>query len=158
STRILERDSKKGFIRGTCRVPGGGLAARDHLWLTREEWQGLIPPLAALDPSKGASFAMPARLSRRLLRFHLLDNTRGEPPYWRAEEVRKYRLTWTVEAVGAREIRLRLEGTALLATAADPEDARRGYDVALHGLLRYDRGRKVVTAFDVVAVGDHWGE
>jgi hypothetical protein len=46
----------------------------------------------------------------------------------------------------------------LLATAADPERANRGFDVQLLGWIDYDRSKKAITRFDAVAVGDHWGE
>jgi hypothetical protein len=100
---------------------------------------------------------MPATLTRRLARFHLLDNTRGEPNYWRADEVRKASLTWAVTAVTDDEVAMELTGTVLLSTDADPEKARRGYDVALRGLLRYDRAKKAITRLDLLALGEHWG-
>jgi hypothetical protein len=152
-TRILDVDRKR-FVRGTCSFPGAALAARDHLWLTKAEWQSLVPA----DATKGKRFAMPAKIAERILCFHLLDNTRGEPPSWQRDEVRKHSLTWIVESTTAKEIRLRLEGSALLATSADARKAKRGFDVALRGHLLYDRTRKAITRFDLVAVGDHWGE
>jgi hypothetical protein len=153
-TRILDRDGKGALVKGSCDRAGGDRAARDHLWLTREDWQSLVPA----DPRKGDRFPMPPRLARRLLRFHLLDNTRGEPPSWGDDEVRAQSLTWAVEAVTPAEVRLSLRGTALLATAADPAKARRGFDAALLGHLHYDRSRKVITRLDLLAAGDHWGE
>jgi hypothetical protein len=153
STRILDLD-KKTFVRGTCRTPGGASAARDHLWLTKTDWQSLIPA----DATKGKRFEMPAHLAERILRFHLLDNTRGEPNYWQRNQLRKRSLTWIVESVSEKELRLSLEGSALLATDADTAKAARGFDVALRGHLHYDRVRKVITRFDLVAVGEHWGE
>ena len=79
-TRILDRDEKKGYSRGTCKRVGGEQAARDHVWMTRPEWRSLIPAT----PRKGETFAMPAALTDRLLRFHCFDNTRGEPDYWKS--------------------------------------------------------------------------
>lgn len=152
-TRILDRDEKKNYVKGECKFTGGDKAARDHLWLKKAEWQSLIPA----DPKKGASFAMPETLARRLCRFHLVDNTRGEPEYWRSEQVRKMDLKWTVKDVSDGELSLELIGSALLTTESDAEKAKRGYDVALRGLLRYDRAKKVITKFEIVAVGDHWG-
>ena len=152
-TRILDRDDKGKYVRGTCDFAGGDRPARDHVWLTREEWQSLLPAA----PSKGQSVAMPAAITRRLVRFHLLDNTRGEPTYWRADEVRKASLTWTVTAVSQSEVVMELTGAALLSSDADPEKAKRGYDVALRGVLRYDRAKKAVTRLDLLALGEHWG-
>jgi hypothetical protein len=153
-TRILDRDDKGRYARGTCEFSGGERAARDHAWLTKSEWQTLVPA----EPRVGQRFAMPAGIARRLLRFHLADNTRGEPNYWSPDDVRKSDLRWTVRDVTDGALDLELAGTALLATEADPKAARRGYDVALRGGLRYDRAKKAITRLDIVAVGDHWGE
>jgi hypothetical protein len=153
-TRILDRDDKGETCRGTCERIGGDRAARDHLWLTKTEWQALIPER----PKEGDQFPLPAALATRILRFHLLDNTRGEPSAWKPEEIRSKRLTLTVEEVTPKEVRLRLDGAALLATSAKPDKADRGFDARLLGFVRYDRERQTITRFDVLAVGDHWGE
>ncbi|MFO0843327.1 MAG: hypothetical protein U0797_13170 [Gemmataceae bacterium] len=153
-TRILDRDDKGRYTRGTCKFSGGDRAARDHVWLTKSEWQSLLPT----EPRAGERFATPAGIARRLLRFHLADNTRGEPDFWAPEDVRQSDLTWTVREVSDGAVELGLTGTALLATAADPKSAPRGYDVALAGRLRYDRAKKAITQLDIVAVGEHWGE
>jgi hypothetical protein len=152
-TRILDRGAD-GLCRGSCRVVGGNLAAHDHLWLTEAEWKSLVPA----DARAGQSFPVPRRLMMRLFRFHLIDNTRGEPPAWSVKQVRRASMTLTVEEAGPEGLKLRLDGSALLATAADPKRADRGFDVRLLGYLHYDAGKKRLDRFDVVAVGDHWGE
>ena len=153
-TRILDQDSKGALCKGSCKVPGGDAAARDHLWLTREEWQGLF----AKDARKGDRRPAPAWLTDRILLYHLVDNTRGEPSFWTKDQVRKQDLTLTVEEAGAKVVRLRLEGTALLATAADPSKAVRGFDARLRGVIEWDPVKKVVERFDLVVLGEHWGE
>jgi hypothetical protein len=152
-TRIMDHDDKDRLCRGLCDSPGGDQAARDHLWLTKADWQ----TLARAVRRKGQHFPMPRPLADRLLRFHLVDNTRGEPGSWRPEDVRKSDLTWTAEEATPTSLRLRLDGSALLATDADPERARRGYDVRLLGYLHYDRAKGVIDRFELLAVGDHWG-
>src|SRR5262249_12678880 len=74
------------------------------------------------------------------------------------EDVRSRKLTLTVEEVTPATIRLRLDGSALLATDADAAKADRGFDVRLLGHVQYDRAKKTIDRFDVVAVGDHWGQ
>ena len=152
-TRILDEDDKGEFCKGKCGTPGGDLAARDHLWLTKSEWQSLIPANA----KKGDEADLPAKLAERIARYHLIDNTRGEPPMWGAKDVRKINVTMKVEAADAKTIRMRLEGTALLASDADTAKAKRGYEANLLGTLVYDVEKKAITRFDVVALGDHWG-
>jgi hypothetical protein len=51
-----------------------------------------------------------------------------------------------------------LEGSALLSTDADPARAARGFDVNLLGHLIFDRKTGAFVRFDVVALGEHWGE
>jgi hypothetical protein len=152
-TRILDRE-KDDFCRGKCSTRGGEAAARDHLWLTEGEWKGLIPTEA----KPGDKVPLPAAVAERILRFHLTDNTRGEPPMWQRDEIRSQDLTLTVEEATPATIRLRLDGSALLATRADPAKAERGFDVRLLGYIGYDRAKRAIDRFDVVAVGDHWGE
>ena len=152
-TRILDR--KEGELcRGMCKTAGGERAARDHLWLTADEWKSLVPAEAR----KGDRVPLPAAVAERILRFHLIDNTRGEPPMWTRDDIRKQELTLAVTEATELGVRLRLEGAALLATAADPDKAERGFDVRLRGEIHYDAGKKAIDRFDVVAVGEHWGE
>jgi hypothetical protein len=153
-TRILDHDTRKDLCRGTCKTQGGDKAARDHLWLTEADWKSLLPAQAR----KGEQFALPAKIAERILRFHLVDNTRGEPPAWEREQIRSQQLTLTVEEATDKVIRLRLDGTALLATQADSAKADRGFDVRLLGYLNYDVASKAIDRFDLVAVGDYWGE
>jgi hypothetical protein len=150
--RILEKSGGK-WKKGKCKFVGGDQASRDHLWITAAEWQSLV----SAEPKKGDSFAMPARIGERILRFHLVDNTRGEPPMWQAEQIRSSKMTWTVEEATAAKVRLRLDGSALLSTGANAAKSDRGYDVRLRGYLSYDRRKKAVERFDMVALGDFWG-
>jgi hypothetical protein len=94
----------------------------------------------------------------RIVRFHLVDNTRGEPPFWERAEVRRAKLTLTVVRATADGINLRLDGDVLLASAADAAKADRGYEARLRGELRYLPVKQTIDRFDVAAVGEHWGE
>lgn len=151
-TRILDR-TDDFFCHGTCKFPGGQRAAHDRVWLTADEVRALLPG----DPAVGQEFAAPAALTYRLARFHLVDNTRGEPPMWTKPQVRSADLKLAVQAVKKGEARLRVRGAFLLATDADPKAAQRGYDVSLIGEITYDPATRRVLRCDVVAVGDHWG-
>jgi hypothetical protein len=153
-TRILDHDARGELCRGKCVVPGGEKAARDHLWLTREEWQSLVPA----DAKKGDQVPMPDAVARRIARYHLLDNTRGEPNMWSREDIRSCQMTFTVEEAVGPSIRLRLDGSVLAATSADPAQAKRGFQARLLGYVSYNVLDKTIERFDIVAVGDHWGE
>jgi hypothetical protein len=152
-TRIL--DQKDGeYCKGTCKTTGGDKAARDHLWITADEVKSLVPARAEV----GYRYALPEKIADRVVRFHLVDNTRGEPPMWSKQQVREQRFTLTVTAATADAIELRMEGVAVMATDADLDRADRGYEARLLGNLRYVPARKTFDRFDVTAVGDHWGE
>jgi hypothetical protein len=131
-------------VRVTAKVLGGyepakdewqqifqSALARDNLWIRQDEHEALVRG-QLLDS-----------LQRRLARFHLIDNTRGEPPMWEDAEVRQLQLQLT----GGK-----LSGTVKLATAAGD----RGYEAELLGFVESEGGR--VVRFDVVAKGLFWGE
>ena len=131
-------------IRVTSKVLGGYAATddkwrklfqqslgRDNLWVRRDEHQALL---------RGA---VQESLKKRLARFHLVDNTRGEPPMWKASEIRKL-------DVSLKNGQLR--GTVQLQTASGD----RGYEAQLLGVVASKGGR--VTRFDVVVKGVFWGE
>jgi hypothetical protein len=105
--------------------------SRDNLWLGKSEHEALV---------RGE---LPASVQKRIARFHLIDNTRGEPPMWREDEIRKL------------EMQLRdgqLTGRVHLETARGD----RGYEADLYGVVETKDGR--VTRFDLVAKGDFWGQ
>lgn len=152
-TRILDTTGDE-FCKGACKTTGGDAAARDFLWLTAGEVRSLAP--AKAEP--GFRYDVPKAVADRIVRFHLVDNTRGEPPFWSREQVRRAKLTLTVEKVSPAGIELRVEGEALLTDNADTAKAARGYEAQLRGELRYLPVKQTLDRFDVAAVGEHWGE
>jgi hypothetical protein len=104
---------------------------RDHLWLRKDEADAL---------AKGT---LPASVKDRLVRYHLIDNTRGEPPMWRTDEVKKLELTLKDG---------KLSGTIHVET----KSGDRGYQATLLGTLESKDGK--VVRFDLLAKGDFWGE
>ncbi len=103
---------------------------RDHLWVRKDEAESL------------ASGSLPESLAQRLARFHLVDNTRGEPPMWRADEVRTLNLKFEDG---------RLRGPIHLET----KNGDRGYQAELLGFISAKDGK--VTRFDLVVRGEFWG-
>ena len=116
--------------KGTASIYQDALGL-DHLWARKDE-------AAAL-----ARGEFPDGLKARLVRFHLVDNTRGEPPFWRADEVRKAEFSLTDG---------RLTGTVHLETKAGD----RGFRADVLGFVAAEKG--TVTRFDVVVKGEFWGE
>lgn len=105
--------------------------ARDNLWIQAEEIQAL---------TKGT---FPDSLAIRIAKFNLIDNTRGEPPMWNADEIKK--LDWNLNA-GV------LEGKFLLET----DDQDRGFEGEVFGHIACEN--ETLTRFDLVVKGLFWGE
>lgn len=154
--RVLERTDDGGYANCSTIPSGvrGIFASRDHVWIKADEWRAMVPDA----PKVGEKIKLPAKIVERLCRFHLLDNTRGEPTMWRRDDVRPLKMTMSVTKVTDARVELRFTGRALLTTDADLDKAKRGYDAHLRGEVVFDRAAKRFTAFDIVALGDHWGE
>jgi hypothetical protein len=105
--------------------------SRDNLWVTKEEQDAL------------AAGRVPAALQKRIARYHLVDNTRGEPPMWKADEIRS--IEFSLKSG-------RLSGSVHLETAS----GERGFKASLLGHVETKKGR--ITRFDLVARGEYWGE
>lgn len=149
--RLLDRKGD-GYVKGSCDFAGGDRAARDFLWLDSRD----VNAIAMIRGSTGHKAALPNSLVRRIFRFHLVDNTRGEPEFWTPEDVRSNVMVATVVDTAAEGVTLRIDGEALLATDADPAKADRGYEVKLRGNVRVSAAGSI-EQFELVAIGDHWG-
>jgi hypothetical protein len=104
---------------------------RDHLWLRKDEAEAI---------AKGV---LPESVQKRLVRFHLIDNTRGEPPMWREDEIKKLEMSQR----GGK-----LTGSIHLET----KSGDRGYKADLLGFIEVKDGK--VVRFDLVSKGQFWGE
>lgn len=105
--------------------------SRDNLWISSAEHQALVQG------------QIPVSLQKRIARFHLVDNTRGEPPMWREKEIRQLKMTVRGN---------RIEGQVLLRT----DSGERGYQAELFGELEVKSGK--VVRLDLLARGDFWGD
>ena len=152
--RALEKAPAGAVSDAVCKVGDGDEASRDHLWVTADEWRAMVPR----DAKSGDEALLPPAVVRRIARFHLIDNTRGEPPMWSPQDVKAAELRAIVESADANHVLLKLEGRALLAAGGDVDASPRGYDAALLGYVRHDRAKDRIDRFDLVALGEHWGE
>ncbi len=106
--------------------------SRDNLWITAAEHKALV---------EGEVLES---LQQRLARFHLVDNTRGEPPMWTEDEIRSMQLQLDEEG--------RLRGSVHLET----KRGDRGYVAELLGELKTEDSK--VVRLDLVVLGEFWGE
>ena len=147
--RILDVKGNE-FCRGTCSFAGGMKSSRDFLWITADEAASMLP----VRMEHRFQYPMPPAIARRLTRFHLVDNTRGEPRFWKSKDARTTEIKLTVAAVTAEHLTLQVDGVAKF----ESDLQKRGYDARLGGTIRYDRKAKAYDQFDIAAVGDHWGD
>lgn len=133
-TRELTRSPEGGYDRYGDRSP-----ARGHLWILADEARALAAARPTLDPA----------LLRRILRFHLVDATRGEPPFWSADEVTHGAVSLEVDDDRT---------TVRVSCTFELGDEERGFAGALEGTLTVNTEAGTVETLDWVAHGDHWGE
>lgn len=103
---------------------------REHLWIRKDEVRALIQG------------ELPESLKKRIVRYHLVDNTRGTPTGWTEAEIKKLQMKLSEG---------RLSGSVHLET----KDGTRGYQADLLGFVQAKDGK--VTRFDIVASGQFWG-
>ena len=133
----------------------------DYLWITEAEWQGLIPA----NPVKGERREVDKAVTERLARFHLMPRRlTSEGAGWSRNQLRTAKLALIVEEVNEERIRFRAEGFAHLGSIYEADKATSpngplafGYEAPLHGIVEYDRKRKVISRCDLIALGDVWG-
>ncbi|MBI3408462.1 MAG: hypothetical protein HY040_08925 [Planctomycetes bacterium] len=137
----------------------------EMLWITEAEWNAMAPRSAKV----GDKLPFPASLQRRILLFHAQDykSTDRTP----TSQIRAGALTLTVVKATSESIELRLDGFAKTGNLLDDYleapsktgqgghgDGKQGAELRFEGSLHFDLTKKVFTRFDVVALGEAWGE
>lgn len=125
-----------------------GMAQNDFMWIPEKEWQAFLPA----EPKKGDVHPAPTSFVLRLFRYHL-DPCRGfsEGAAFTRSQADAGQLKFIVQDITSDKLTLRLEGSAKL-----QQPGREGtafYEPALLGYLEYDRSKKAVTRFDLLALG-----
>ncbi|HMP78580.1 MAG TPA: hypothetical protein PKD54_03955 [Pirellulaceae bacterium] len=131
------------IVRTSARVPSGypetddpwqkifqTAVSRDNLWITADEQRELLED------------RMPERLIRRIARFHLVDNTRGQPTSWGLDEIQTLDVSITAG---------RISGHVVL----ESNDGKRGYEAKFDGNVSGNHGR--VERFDLLVIGTSFG-
>ena len=103
---------------------------RDNLWVRPDEHKALV------------AGQFPKSVLSRIARYHLVDNTRGEPPMWNHAEIQRM----DSQFEGGK-----LRATIHLAT----KSGARAYRAELLGFVESKDGK--ITRFDIVSHGDFQG-
>jgi hypothetical protein len=122
---------KEGTVEYDMQKAWKDSLGRERLWVRRDEAEAL------------AGGDLVSSLKTRIVRYHLLDNTRGTPTAWTEGDIRKMDLS----LAGGR-----LAGSVHLET----KSGDRGFKAELLGFIESKEGK--VIRFDLVARGLFWGE
>jgi hypothetical protein len=135
NTKVLDGHappkSQPGTIQYDMEMAWKHSMGREHMWLRQDEVEAL------------ARGELPDSVKKRIVRYHLVDNTRGTPTGWTEDEIKKLQITLE---------KGRLQGSVQLET----KKGDRGYQADLLGFIEAKDGK--VTRFDMVAYGQFWGE
>ena len=100
--------------------------SRDNLWVTQAEHEALV---------RGE---VSTKLQQRIARYHLVDNTRGEPPMWKPDDIKSIEMNLNAGV---------LTGSAKLKTAGGDRE----FETEFYGVVKSEEGK--IVQFDVVAKG-----
>lgn len=134
----------------------------EYMWLTKEEWQSLVPA----KPVKGDRLAVASAISERMARFHLSPRRAltSEDGIVAKKDIKEAKLTLVVDDVSPQRIRLMLVGFVHHGSDYDKDKATSpngplgfGYETPIHGVLEYDRKKEAFVRFDIIAPGEVWG-
>lgn len=123
----------------------------DWAWFQKSEAREFLP--AELEVRR--THAVPSALVERFVRFHLLDNVRGQTTPFGRKEVRIAKLESEVERVEDAFVDVRFSGATL--AVHDDGPWARGFETKLEGRARWDPVAGRFTRFELVAKGDRWG-
>ena len=134
----------------------------EYMWLTKEEWQSLVPA----KPVKGDRLPVASAISERMARFHLSPRRAltSEDGIVAKKDIKEAKLTLVVDDVLPQRIRLLLVGFVHHGSDYDKAKATSpngplgfGYEAPIHGVLEYDRKKEAFVRFDIIAPGEVWG-
>lgn len=119
---------------------------RDHLWILPEDTKALLAKLET-------SFAMPDAMARRLARFHLVDNVRGEPTRWRYNDIKVLELTMTRQ----NQEEIHFGGLFKMANKEGHSGSEKGIAGEIEGIIRLNARGKLIS-YEAFASGLAWGD
>jgi len=120
---------------------------RDHFWIFPEDAKEIFQQV-------GREFKMPSKMARRLARFHLLDNVRGEPTRWRAEDIKVLDLRMTKLSEG----KYALSGRFQISNMEGTGNTAKGIAGSISGSISLDAQSGIATDFRAFVEAQAWGD
>lgn len=122
----------------------------DMLWLTETEWRSLIPKGSVV----GTEITVPKEVQRRFYCTIGIDYMEGSV---NALPLRESTMTITLDKPGL----LRITGYGKMGEAYTDQSVKnprtRGCELKVNGFIHYDPEQNKITAFDLVGIGEAWG-
>ena len=122
----------------------------DMLWLTEAEWHSLLPKKSVV----GTQTLVPKEIQRRFFSTIGIDYMEGSV---NALPLRKSTMTITVEKTG----QLRIDGYGKMGKAYTDQSKKsprtRGCELSVSGRIHYDPEQNKITAFNLIGLGEAWG-
>ncbi|CAN5197076.1 hypothetical protein BH10CYA1_BH10CYA1_48750 [soil metagenome] len=122
---------------------------RDHLWILQDE----VDQIGAHDHDRGKPFPLPSQLVARLVRYHLIDNVRGEPDMWKGDEIVKSNFSARYIGSNAHSKIYELRGDF----AQRKKDNKRGSEGNIYGRFEIANNELRITNFRAFAQMQAWG-
>jgi hypothetical protein len=123
---------------------------RDHLWILENE----VQQIGESSHDDGRPFALPSRLVARLVRYHLIDNVRGEPDMWKGNEVKQSNFSARYLGSNSSGKTYELHGEF----SQTKNDNKRGSKGTLYGRFEIAKEQTKMTNFRAYAQMTAWGE
>lgn len=120
---------------------------RDHLWILAEEAKQIAAHTGQ------AQFSLPSSLVARLVRYHLIDNVRGEPDAWNPDEVKRALFTARMVADSGAVKTYEFHGDFAQRTS----DNGRGIEGAIDGRFEISKSENRASHFRAFAKAIAWG-
>jgi len=122
---------------------------RDHLWILDSE----VTQISDRSHDDGKPFQLPSPLVARLVRYHLIDNVRGEPDMWKGDEVAKSNFSAKYIRANATGKTYEFRGEF----AQRKKDNTRGSQGNIYGRFEVANNQSKITNFRAYAQMEAWG-
>ena len=122
---------------------------RDHMWIYSRELLAILRS----DAQSANGFPLPASLVRRIARFHLVDNVRGEPDMWRAQDIKSAVFRARLSGSTKDKKTYRFAGTF----SQESADHKRGLGGSMTGEFQIDLAKAKLTKWRACSDGIAWG-
>jgi hypothetical protein len=134
-----------------------GQLGRDHVWLLKSDATEMLLRLKESNEADA-----PETLSKRLCRYHLTDNVRGESDLWGPLDIKKRSFKVAKLAETETVITVQLTGTYAMRMSDIKVEGRRtksemGLEGTIEGILEIDKAKATFSGAKLYASATGWG-